>query len=136
MPLLIGTGQMGMVVYDSIEVSNAALCGSAVRDAEHNVCIRHFKYHRSRTRQRHQTSGTFLVRDPDYLLCLRSRMGGTQYTGTNAQANATAACTGRYNRAVEFIQVNTSVAVTPMARCPGLPTSYTLTGTSAMEVEP
>jgi hypothetical protein len=55
--------------------------------------------------------------------------------GSNAQANATAACTGGTNHALEFVQVNTSVIVTPPVHLPGLSRTFTVTGSSVMEVE-
>jgi Flp pilus assembly protein TadG len=133
-PLLLGTGQMGLIVYDSIEVSNAAHVG-----AEYGMQSLTYASATSSivaaARAEAADFGSSLTVTPTTYYACSLAAGGTQYTGTNAQANATAACTGGYNRALEFIQVNTSVAVTPLVRCPGLPTTYTLTGTSVMEVE-
>ncbi|HXB63169.1 MAG TPA: hypothetical protein VNU94_10005 [Acidobacteriaceae bacterium] len=133
-PLLLGTGQMGIVVYDSIEVSNAAHVG-----AEYGMQSLTYAADTSNiiaaARAEASDFGSSLTVTPTVYYACSLAVGGTQYTGSNAQTNATAACTGGYNRALEFIQVNTSVAVTPMVRCPGLPTVYTLTGSSVMEVE-
>jgi Flp pilus assembly protein TadG len=133
-PLLLGTGQMGLVVYDSIEVSNAAHVG-----AEYGMQSLTYAANTANivaaARAEASDFGSSLSVTPTVYYACALAVGGTQYTGSNAQANATAACTGGYNRAVEFIQVNTSIAVAPPVHCPGLPTTYTLTGTSVMEVE-
>jgi hypothetical protein len=63
-------------------------------------------------------------------------INGTQYTGTNAQTNATSACTGGTNHPLEFVKVATSATIAPLIHCPGLPKTFTLNGLSVMEVEP
>jgi hypothetical protein len=62
-------------------------------------------------------------------------INGTQYTGSSAQSNATAACTGGTNHALEFVQVDTSVTVTPPIHLAKLASTFTVTGSSVMEVE-
>jgi hypothetical protein len=70
-----------------------------------------------------------------YYACTNA-VNGTQYpTSSYTQTQAQAKCTGTGNVALEFVQVIASAAVTPTIHCPGLPTTYTLTGKAVMEVE-
>ena len=39
---MLGTADMGFLVYDSIEITNAAHCRRDVWDAEFDVCGEHF----------------------------------------------------------------------------------------------
>lgn len=133
-PLLLGTGEMGFVVYDSIEISNAAHAGSlygmqSVTYAADTAGMR-------TVAQAEATDfGAGLTVTPTAYYACSSAVGGTQYTGSNAQSNANAACTGGNNHALQFVQVRASATVTPMIHCPGLPSSFALSGTSVMEVE-
>ena len=37
-PLLLGTGEIAPLVYDSAEITNAAHAGGTLRNAEHRLC--------------------------------------------------------------------------------------------------
>jgi Flp pilus assembly protein TadG len=130
MPLLLGTAEMGFLVYDSIEVSNAAYAG-AIYGMQSLTYASNTSAIRSAAQAEAADFGTSLTVTPTTYYVCSTAIGGTQYTGSNAQTNANAACT----QALEFVQVSTSVAVTPPVHCPGLPATITLTGSSAMEVE-
>jgi Flp pilus assembly protein TadG len=133
-PLLLGTGELGYVVYDSIEISSAAHAASLYG-------MRSLTYASDtagmRTAAQNEATdfGAALTVTPTPYYACSSAIGGTQYTGSNAQSNASAACTGGTNHALQFIQVNTSATVTPLVHCPGLPASFALSGLSVMEVE-
>jgi len=133
-PLLLGTSEMAILVYDSIEISNAARAASA-----YGMQSLTFASNTSGMTTAAQTEasdfGAALSVTPTAYYACSSAVGGTQYTGSNAQSNANAACTGSGNHALEFVQVTTSAAVTPAIHCPGLAGSFTLTGSSVMEVE-
>jgi hypothetical protein len=133
-PLLIGTSQMGFVVYDSIEVATAAHAG-----ALYGMQSLTYAANTSGIVTAAQTEaadfGTSLSVTPTAYYACSNAIAGTQYTGSNAQSNANAACTGGTNHALEFIQVNTSATYTPPIHCPGLPRTFTLNGQSVMEVE-
>ena len=133
-PLLLGTAEMASLVYDSIEISNAANAGSA-----YGMQSLTFASNTSGMTTAAQTEasdfGTALSVTPTSYYACSSAVGGTQYTGTNAQSNATAACTGTGNHALEFVKVTTSASVIPSIHWIGLPASYTLTGSSVSEVE-
>jgi Flp pilus assembly protein TadG len=133
-PLLLGTGEMGILVYDSIEISNAAAVAAA-----YGMQSLTYASNTSGMITAAQTDATdfgaaLSVTPTSYYAC-SSALGGTQYTGSSAQSNANAGCTGTGNHALEFVKVNTSATVTPLIHCPGLPASYTLAGSSVMEVE-
>ncbi len=134
-PFLLGTGEMGIVVYDSIEISNAANAGASygmqsLTNAANTASIT------SAAQAEATNFGTALAVTPTTYYACATAVAGTQYTGASAQSTATAACTGTGNRAIEFVQVKTSATVTPSIHCPGLPTSFTLNGFAVMEVEP
>ena len=133
-PLLLGTGQMGILVYDSIEISNAASVATAY-GMQSLTFAANTAGMTTAAQMEASDFGTALTVTPTSYYACSSALGGTQYTGTNAQSNATAGCTGTGNHALEFVQVKTSAIVTPSIHCPGLPASYTLTGASVMEVE-
>jgi hypothetical protein len=133
-PLLLGTGQIGFLVYDSIEISDAAHAATS-----YGMQSLTFASNTSGMTTAAQADapdfGTKLTVTPiTYYVC-STAIGGTQYSGTNAQSNANAACTGGTNHPLEFVQVNTSAAVTPIFHCPGVPATFTLAGSSIMEVE-
>ncbi len=134
-PLLLGTGQMGLIVYDSIEVSNAAYVGAEYGMQSLTFAANTSQITAAARAEASDFTGTTLTVTPTTYYACATAIGGTQYTGTNAQTNAVAACTGSGNRAVEFVKVATSAVVTTKVHCPGLPASFTLAGASVMEVE-
>jgi Flp pilus assembly protein TadG len=131
MPILVGSVELGSMIYTSIEVSNAAHAAamygmiSSTFAANNSAMI---------TAAQNEASdlGTSLSVTPSVFFACSSAVNGTQYT---TQSAANSACTGGTNHTLEFVQANTSVTVTPPIRCPGLPASYTLTGLSVMEVQ-
>jgi Flp pilus assembly protein TadG len=134
MPLLIGTAEMGFLVYDSIEVSNAAHAGSmygmlSLTYASDTAGMR------SAAQAESSDFGTNLTVTPTSYYACSGAVTGTKYTGANAQANAATACTGGSNHPLEFVQVTTSASVTPPVTLPALPASFTITGSSVMEVQ-
>jgi Flp pilus assembly protein TadG len=134
MPLLIGTADMGFVVYDSEEVSNAAHAG-AMYGMQSSTNAANTSGMTTAAQNEATDFGTNLTVTPTSYYACSSAIGGTQYTGSSAQSNATTACTGGTNHALQFVQVNTSVTVTPPIHLPLLPHTFTVTGSSVMEVE-
>lgn len=130
-PLLLGTMQTGFLVYDSIEISDAAYAGalygmqSATFAAESSTIV-------STAQAEAADFGTALTVTPTAYYACSLDIVGAQYT---TQSAANSACTGGTNHALEFIKVTTSATVTPIVHCPGLAKTYTLTGTSTLEVE-
>jgi Flp pilus assembly protein TadG len=131
LPLLVGTVELGSMMYGSIEVSNAAHAGS-----EYGMMSSTFAADSagiiSAAQGEATDFGAKLTVTPTVYFACSQAVGGTQYT---TQTAANAACTGTLNHSLEFVQVSTSTSVTPPIRCPGLASSYTLVGMSVMEVE-
>ncbi len=140
-PMLWGTSQMGVLVYDSIEVSNAANAGAVFGAQTTSEAI--------------NTSGIASAAQADASDFPRTNMGNSALTvtsnifyycanaigGANPQytttAAATAACgaAGSTNETVEFVQVNTSATVTPFLKFPGMRSSYPIVGQSILAVQ-
>ncbi len=132
-PLWLGTAQMGWLIYDSIEVSDAANVGALYGMRSSTYAVDNAGM--ITAAQGDADLGANLSVSPvSYYVCALA-VNGTQYTGAGAQQNAAAACTGTGNHALQFVQVNTSATVTPAIHCPGLPATLKLTGQAAMEVE-
>jgi Flp pilus assembly protein TadG len=131
LPLLVGTVELGTMMFNSIEVTNAAHAG-----ASYGMISATFAAHTSGIIAAAQGEapefGTNLNVTPTVYFACSESAGGSQYSSSSA---ATTACTGGTNHALEFIQVTTSATVTPPIKCPGLPATYTLTGVSVMEVQ-
>jgi len=130
-PILIGTVEMGMVLYDSIEVSNAAHAGTAYGMMSSTFAANSSGMTAAAQGEAPEFGTNLSVTPSTYFACSQS-VAGTQYT-TESAANS--ACTGTSNHSLEFVQVNTSATVAVPFRFPGLPTSFNLTATSVMEVE-
>ena len=136
-PMLLGTVEMGYVVYYSVEISNAASAGAlygmqspTYADAANIPAVQ------SAAQAEATDFGTNLTVTPTTYYACSLAAGGTQYPiATYTLAQATAACTGTNNHPLLFIQVLTSVTATPPVHCPGLPTTFTLGGKSVLEVE-
>jgi len=134
-PLLLGTVQMGFLVYDSVEISNAANAG-ALYGMQNSAYASSTSGIRSAAQAEAADFGTKLTVTPTTYYACTNAVNGTQYpTSSYTQAQAQTHCTGTGNVALEFVQVIASDAVTPAIHCPGLPATYTLTNTSVMEVE-
>jgi len=134
-PMLLGTVEMGYVVYDSVEISNAANAGALygmqnATDAASSAGIT------TAAQAEAPDFGSSLTVTPTTFYVCTSAVGGAQYsTGSYTQAQASAKCSGTGNHALEFIQVLTRATATPPVHCPGLAKTFTLGGTSVMEVE-
>lgn len=134
LPLLVGTSDMGFVVYDSIEVANAAHA-AALYGMQSSTYAANTSGMTTAAQNEASDFGASLSVTPTAYYACSNAIGGTRYTGSSAQANATAACTGGSNHALEFVQVNTSATVIPPVHLPGISNSFTVTGSSVMEVE-
>ena len=134
-PLLLGTVQMGFLVYDSVEISNAASAG-ALYGMQNSAYAASISGITSAAQAEAADFGSKLTVTPTTYYACSNAVGGTQYpTSSYTQSQAATHCGGTGNQALEFIQAIASAAVTPAIHCPGLPTTYTLTDTAVMEVE-
>ncbi len=134
-PLLLGTAEVGILVYDSIEVTNAAAAGAgyAMQSATYSADTSGITA--AARAEAADFSGTTLSVTPSVFYVCSTAITGTRYTGSSAQSNATSACTGGTNHALQFVEVTTSASVSPPVQIVGLPTTFTLSGESTMEVE-
>jgi hypothetical protein len=130
-PLLLGVGHFGVLLLDSIEITNAAHAGAeyAMRSstfAEENPGIIAAAQNES------SRIASNLTVTPTIFYACSNAIGGTQYS---TQTLANAACTGGSSHSLEFIQVTASATITPPVKAPGFANSVTLSSTSVMEVE-
>ncbi len=134
-PLLLGTVEMGYVVYYSVEIANAANAGALygmqnATDAASSSGIT------TAAQAEAPDFGSKLTVTPSTYYACSHAAGGTQYsTASYSLAQAAAKCSGTGNHAVEFIQVAASATATPPIDCPGLAKTFSLGGTSVLLVE-
>ena len=133
-PLLLGTAEIGLMVYDSIEISNAARAGTAFA-MQSSTFASNTPGIITAAQSDASDFGTRLTVTPLVYYACSNNITGSQYTGSNAQAAATSACVGGTNHPLQFVQVTTSITITSPIHCPGLTTSFPITGSSVMEVE-
>ena len=133
-PLLLGTGEMGLLAYDSIEVTNAANAG-AYYGMRNSTFAANTTGMVSAAQAEAADFGSKVTVTPTTYYACSANVAGTQYTGSNAQSNATSGCTGSGNHALQFVQVTVSITVTPGIHLPGQASSFALTRTAVMEVE-
>lgn len=134
LPLLVGTAEMAALVYDSIEVANAAHVAASYGMQSTTLATDTATIKSAAQNEATDFGSDLNVASSIFYVCSNS-IGGTRYTGINAPTNASSACSGTGNRAIEFIQVVASVTVAPPLHCPGLPASFPVSSTSIMEVE-
>jgi Flp pilus assembly protein TadG len=130
-PVLIGTVETGMALYDSIEVSNAAHAGTAYGMMSSTYAADSAGMTAAAKGEARDIGSPLSVAPTTYFACSQA-MAGTQYP---TQTAAKSSCTGTSNHSLEFVQVTTSASVPIPFRIPGLPTSFNLASTSVMEVE-
>jgi Flp pilus assembly protein TadG len=149
-PMLIGTAQMGILIYDQIEVSNAANAGDIFGTYMSGVAGDTAKITAAAQAEASDFPSTSLgnsiltVVPTIFFYCAGAVGSNTPATASGATPpytdlpTATAACSGpdTPNEVIEFLQVQTSATVTPLIHLPGLPSSITLTGNAVMEVQP
>jgi hypothetical protein len=130
-PLLVGTVELGLLVYDSIEVSNAAHAG-AMYGMTSSTFAGDTAGMTSAAQAEASDFGSSMTVTPTVYFACSSAVSGTQYSTETA---ATSACSGAGDHPLEFVQVLTSQSVTPIFHFPGFPATITLTGASVMMVE-
>jgi Flp pilus assembly protein TadG len=135
-PLLLGTTDLAVLVYSSIEISNAAHAGAMYGMTNSNLASATAMI-QIVAQNEASDFGTNLVVTPTTYYACSADQGGAQYPTTTAGlAAAAAACpSSATNHYLEFLQVVASAPVTLPFSCCGLPKTTTLTRTSVMEVE-
>jgi hypothetical protein len=131
-PLLLGTTELSMLVYDSIELSSSAHAG-----AMYGMISSTFAGDTAGIEKAAQAEaadfGTNVTVTPTTYYACSSAVDGTQYS---SQSAAAAVCPGiASNHYLQFVKVVSSMSITPPVTCPGLPKTWTVSGTSVMEVQ-
>jgi Flp pilus assembly protein TadG len=129
-PMLVGTVELGSMVYDSIEIANAAHAGAMYGMMSTTYAASTSGITTAAQGEAPEFGTSLGVSTSVYYACSLA-LGGTEYATASA---ANAACTGTSNHSLEFVKVSTSATVSPPIFCPGLPSTFTLRGFSSMEV--
>jgi len=131
-PLMAGTAEIAFMLYDSIEVANAAHTGALYGMMSSTFAADSSGIQAAAKEEAADLGSSLTVTPTAYYAC-SSAVDGTQYT---TQAAATTACTGTGNHSLEFVQVVATANVSLPISVPGLlPSPITLSNTSVMEVE-
>lgn len=137
-PLLFGTTDMAMLLYSSIEISNAAHAGAMFAMTDPNVATDTADITLAAQADA-SDYGTKLTVTPTAYYACSSAQDGVQYpvtTDGSGLASAVAACPSTaVNHYLEYVQVVVSAPVTLPFSCCGLKSPVTLTRSSVMEVE-
>ena len=120
------------MIYDSIELSNCAHAG-----AMYGMMSSTFAGDTAGIQKAAQAEaadfGTSVTVTPTTYYACSSAVDGTQYS---TQTAAAAACPANAsNHYLQFVKVVSSVNINPPVKCPGLPKTWTVSGTSVMEVQ-
>jgi len=131
-PLMLGSVEVAYMVYDSIEVSNAASAGAMYGMISSTLASNTAGIQAAAQAEASDFGSNLSVTPTVYYACSEA-LGGTQYS---TQSAASAACPANAsNHYLEFVQVASSVNVQPPVQIPGLPKTWTLQGQSVMEVQ-
>jgi Flp pilus assembly protein TadG len=131
-PLLLGTTEVASVVYDSIEVSNAAHAGASYAMMSSTFASDGPGIQNAAQADAADFGTNLTVTSTPYYAC-SAAVDGTQYS---TQIAASVACPANAsNHYLQFVQVVSKVTVNPPVQLPGLPKSWTVSGSSIAEVE-
>lgn len=131
-PLLFGIVDMGMVIYYSIEISNAAHAGVLFGMPTSTQAADTADITTAAKAEAHDFPAANVTVTPTTYWTCNTAQGGTTYA---TSAAATSPCTAISAYPLEFVKVVVSAPVTPPFHCCGIPASITLRSTSIMEVE-
>jgi len=121
MTLMLGAGEFGRLAYAAIEISNAAHAGAQYGAQTHTTASDNTGMQTAATQDGPDVTGLSAT-SSHFCKCS---------DGTASTCKATDCSTSRI---IEYVQVNTSGTVDPKIYVPGLPKTYTLTGTAVMRV--
>jgi Flp pilus assembly protein TadG len=131
LPLFFGTIYTGVLVFDNIEIANAAHAG-AMYGMQSSTYASDAAGMTAAAQAETPDLANGLVVTPITFYACSAAIDGTQYS---TQQDATTACTGGSNHALEFVKVTASYVATPFARIAGMQQSVTVSSVSVMEVE-
>jgi hypothetical protein len=131
-PLLLGTSEFAVLIYDSIEVSNCAHAG-----AMYGMMSSTFAADSTGMQNAAQAEaadfGTNVTVTPTTYYACSNAVDGTQYS---TQTAASVACPANAsNHYLQFVKVVSTMNITPPVQIPGLPKTWTVSGSSVMEVQ-
>jgi Flp pilus assembly protein TadG len=122
--VLLGAAEFAQLEYASIEVSNAAYAGAAYGAQSHATASNTSYIQTAALDDAANISGMTVT--PTYSCSCSD--------GTSITCATTSLCVSPAH-IEEYVQVDTSATVSPVARVPGLPTSFTLTGQAIVRVQ-
>lgn len=132
LPLMLASTQVAFMVYDSIEISNAAHAGAMYGMFSSTLASDTAGITNAARAEASDFGSGLNVTTTTYYACSAS-LTGTQYS---TSAAASSACpSNASNHYLQFVQVSSSAAVVSPITFPGLPKTWTLTGNSVMEVQ-
>lgn len=129
-PLFLGTIYAGVLLFDSIELANAAHAG-ALYGMQSSTYASDSTGITAATQAESPDLGAAIGVTPTVFFACSSAIDGARYS---TQTDAASACTGS-SHPLEFIQVTATYSATPFARIAGMQQTVNLTSTSVMEVE-
>ena len=132
LPLMVGGSELASVIYDSIELSNCAHAGAMYGMMSSTFAADTAGIQKAAQAEAADFGTSVTVTPTSYYAC-SSAVDGTQYA---TEAAAAAVCPANAsNHYLQFINVVSTVTITPPAQLPGLPKTWTLSGSSVMEVQ-
>jgi Flp pilus assembly protein TadG len=131
-PLILGTSEVAFLVYDSIELSNCAHAG-AMYGMMSSTFASDTSGIQTAAQQEAADFGSKVTVTPTTYYACSTAINGTQYS---TQSAAAAVCPANAtNHYLEFVNVVSSMNITPPVQMPGLPKTWTISGSSTMEVQ-
>jgi len=131
-PLILGTSEVAFLVYDSIELSNCAHAGAMYGMMSSTFASDTSGIQTAAQQEAADFGSNVSVTPTTYYAC-STAINGTQYSTQSAAAAVCPANTS--NHYLEFVQVVSSISVNPPVQMPGLPRTWTIRGSSTMEVQ-
>ncbi len=140
LPLILGSVHIGTVLYDSIEIENAAHAG-ALYGMQGDCCTLQTAQMIVAAQNEASDLGANLAVTPTSYYACSAAQAGPVWTSMSGIIDATSLataktnCTGANGHVLAFVKVVASAPVPLPFHCCGLPTSITVTRASVMESE-
>lgn len=131
-PLMLATTEMAFIVYDSIELSNAAHAGAMYAMISSTFASDSSGIQNAVLNEAGDISNDMTVASNTYYACSAAE-DGAQYT-TEAAANAVCPANAG-NHYLQFVRVTATASITPFVQFKGLPSMWSLQQQSVMEVQ-
>jgi Flp pilus assembly protein TadG len=131
-PIMLGVSQVALMVYDSIELSNCAHAGAMYGMMSSTFAADSTGIQNAAQSDASDFGSNVSVTPSSYYACSNA-LDGAQYSTESA---ASAVCPANAsNHYLQFVKVVANMTITPPVHCPGLPSTFTLSRTSVMEVQ-